>query len=140
MRAGEPPGETRSPGTDLQKVDQVRIDPNRDAVVVRNLTRMPQANLADKPPQMGDATKENFGAAENMLFVSCDTLQVGECRKDTDVQKRSLANAATERFVGSSSGTAAEPKHPTHLTTPLDQVFRHTAYTYLTGERPMQTR
>ena len=67
MRAGEPPGETRSPGTDLQKVDQVRIDPNRDAVVVRNLTRMPQANLVDKPPQMGDATQETVGTAMRLL-------------------------------------------------------------------------
>jgi hypothetical protein len=76
---------------------------------------MPQANLVDKPPQMGDATKENFGAAENMLFVSCDTLQVGECRKDTDVQKRKSSkcgHGTLRRIIFRNSRRAQTPNSP----------------------------
>ena len=67
VRAGELPGETRSPGTDLQKVDQVHIERDRDVVVVRNLTRVPQANLVDKPPHIGDTAQENVGTAMRLL-------------------------------------------------------------------------
>ena len=48
---------------DLQKIDEVLIKPARNIVVFLNLACVPQTNLVDKPPQVGNATKESFRAA-----------------------------------------------------------------------------
>ena len=44
------------------KIDEVLIETNRDVVVFLNLACVPQTNLVDKPPQVGNATEERFGA------------------------------------------------------------------------------
>src|SRR5206468_1183916 len=52
---------------DLQKIDQVLVEPDRDVVVVLNLTCVPQTNLVDKPPQVGNATEQSLGTSRICL-------------------------------------------------------------------------
>src|SRR6185503_3359142 len=47
----------------LQKLNEVFIKPHRDVIVVLNLTCIPQTNLVNKPPQVGNATEESLGTA-----------------------------------------------------------------------------
>ena len=53
---------------DLQKIDQVLIEPDRNVVVVLNLACMPKTNLIDEPPQVGNATEKGFGTAKILLI------------------------------------------------------------------------
>ena len=46
---------------ELQKIDQILIEPDRDVVVILNLAHIPQANLVDKPTQVGNVTEQSFG-------------------------------------------------------------------------------
>ena len=48
--------------------NQLLIETHHYVVVVLNLTRMPQANLLDKPPQVGNATEQGFGTAGILLI------------------------------------------------------------------------
>jgi len=52
---------------DLQKINQVLVEPDRDVVVVLNLARIPQTNLIDEPPQVGNATEQSVRAAGVLL-------------------------------------------------------------------------
>jgi hypothetical protein len=56
---------------DLQKIDQVLTEPHRDVIVVLNLTGVPQPNLINEPPQVGNATEEGFGTAGIRLLSHC---------------------------------------------------------------------
>jgi hypothetical protein len=48
---------------DLKKIDQVFIEAHRDVVIILNLTGVSEMNLVNKPPQVGNAAEQGFGAA-----------------------------------------------------------------------------
>src|SRR2546425_7995744 len=45
---------------DLEKINQVLIEPHCDVVVVLNLANISQPNLVDKSPEVGDTTEKKF--------------------------------------------------------------------------------
>ena len=92
----------KTPGTfpcsriDLQKINQVLIEPDRDVIVLLNLACMPQSNLIDEPPQVGDAAKESFGATRigllHLLSVSNGVISANL----THERKKSIERATVE--------------------------------------------